>query len=141
MPRVDPKNADTVYSASIVTWRSTDGGKTWLATGGAGVLAQGVVMSISCPEATQCWTTGVMGPTGTPDEVGAIDLHTAPGFATSTSDGGKSWQQAQLPQGVGAILGISCPDATSCYAVGLKQVPQSSDTPQPFVLLAYGNAP
>src|SRR5207245_11568789 len=29
VPRVDPKNADVVYSTSIVTWRSTDGGKTW----------------------------------------------------------------------------------------------------------------
>jgi photosystem II stability/assembly factor-like uncharacterized protein len=29
VPRVDPKNADTLYSASIVTWRSTDGGQTW----------------------------------------------------------------------------------------------------------------
>ena len=35
MPRVDPKNADTVLSASIVTWRSTDGGKTWTAIRGA----------------------------------------------------------------------------------------------------------
>src|ERR1700722_231258 len=35
VPRVDPQNADTVYSASIVTWRSTDGGKTWTAVRGA----------------------------------------------------------------------------------------------------------
>jgi photosystem II stability/assembly factor-like uncharacterized protein len=35
VPRVDPKNADTVYSASIVTWRSTDGGQTWTGIKGA----------------------------------------------------------------------------------------------------------
>jgi len=35
VPRVDPKNADTVYSASIVTWRSTDGGQTWIGIKGA----------------------------------------------------------------------------------------------------------
>ena len=29
VPAVDPKNPDVVYSASIVTWKSTDGGKTW----------------------------------------------------------------------------------------------------------------
>jgi photosystem II stability/assembly factor-like uncharacterized protein len=29
VPKVDPKNADVVYSASTVTMRSTDGGKTW----------------------------------------------------------------------------------------------------------------
>src|SRR5581483_3232504 len=35
VPRVDPKDPETVYSASIVTWRSTDGGKTWSAVKGA----------------------------------------------------------------------------------------------------------
>ncbi|MDP9160368.1 MAG: glycoside hydrolase [Acidobacteriota bacterium] len=35
MPKVDPKNPDVVYSASIVTVRSTDGGKTWTGIRGA----------------------------------------------------------------------------------------------------------
>jgi photosystem II stability/assembly factor-like uncharacterized protein len=35
VPRVDPKNADVVYVASIVTVRSTDGGKTWKSIRGA----------------------------------------------------------------------------------------------------------
>jgi len=35
VPKVDPKNADVVYSASIVTMRSTDGGKTWTGIRGA----------------------------------------------------------------------------------------------------------
>jgi photosystem II stability/assembly factor-like uncharacterized protein len=35
VPKVDPKNADAVYSASIVTVRSTDGGKTWMSIRGA----------------------------------------------------------------------------------------------------------
>ncbi len=33
--RVDPNNADVVYSTSIVTVRSTDGGKTWTSLRGA----------------------------------------------------------------------------------------------------------
>jgi photosystem II stability/assembly factor-like uncharacterized protein len=33
--RVDPKNPDVVYSASIVSWKSVDGGKTWTAFRGA----------------------------------------------------------------------------------------------------------
>lgn len=32
---VDPKNPDVVYSASVVTWKSTDGGKTWTGIRGA----------------------------------------------------------------------------------------------------------
>jgi photosystem II stability/assembly factor-like uncharacterized protein len=35
IPRVDPKNPDVVYSASIVTMRSTDGAKTWVSFRGA----------------------------------------------------------------------------------------------------------
>jgi photosystem II stability/assembly factor-like uncharacterized protein len=35
VPKVDPKNPEVVYSASIVTWRSEDGGKTWTAVKGA----------------------------------------------------------------------------------------------------------
>lgn len=33
--KVDPANADIVYTASIVTWKSTDGGSTWTAIRGA----------------------------------------------------------------------------------------------------------
>jgi photosystem II stability/assembly factor-like uncharacterized protein len=33
--KVDPKNADIVYSANVVTWKSTDGGKTFNAFRGA----------------------------------------------------------------------------------------------------------
>ena len=35
VPRVDPKDPDVVYSASIVTMRSSDGGKTWTSLRGA----------------------------------------------------------------------------------------------------------
>ena len=35
VPAVDGKNPDIVYSASIVTWKSTDGGKTWTGIRGA----------------------------------------------------------------------------------------------------------
>lgn len=35
VPRADPKNPDVVYSTSIVTVRSTDGGKTWTGIRGA----------------------------------------------------------------------------------------------------------
>lgn len=33
--RVDPKNADIVYTADVVVWKSTDGGKNWTAFRGA----------------------------------------------------------------------------------------------------------
>ncbi len=33
--KIDPRNADIVYSANVVTWKSTDGAKTWTAFRGA----------------------------------------------------------------------------------------------------------
>ncbi len=33
--KVDPKNPDVVYTATVVSWKSTDGGKTWKALRGA----------------------------------------------------------------------------------------------------------
>ena len=33
--KADPKNADIVYTANVVTWKSTDAGKTWTAFRGA----------------------------------------------------------------------------------------------------------
>jgi len=35
VPKVDPKNPDVVYSASIVTMKSSDGGKSWMSFRGA----------------------------------------------------------------------------------------------------------
>jgi photosystem II stability/assembly factor-like uncharacterized protein len=35
VPKFDPKNPDVVYSTSIVTWKSTDDGKTWTGFRGA----------------------------------------------------------------------------------------------------------
>ena len=35
VPAVDPGNPDIVYAASVVTWKSTDGGKTWTGMRGA----------------------------------------------------------------------------------------------------------
>jgi photosystem II stability/assembly factor-like uncharacterized protein len=35
VPRVDPKNPDTVYVTSTVTWKSTDGGRSWSGFRGA----------------------------------------------------------------------------------------------------------
>ena len=35
VPHADPKDPDTVYVASVVTWKSTDGGKSWFGLRGA----------------------------------------------------------------------------------------------------------
>ena len=52
VPVVDPKNPDIVYSASVVTWKSCDGGKTWTGIRGApgGDDYQGIWINPNHPE-------------------------------------------------------------------------------------------
>jgi photosystem II stability/assembly factor-like uncharacterized protein len=52
VPVVDPKNPDLVYSASVVTWKSEDGGKTWTGIRGApgGDDYQGIWINPNHPE-------------------------------------------------------------------------------------------
>lgn len=111
---------------------STDGGGTWAATNATGLPDVGV--SLSCPSSADCWVGGVVGSSG----ASASDLGTTSGVVASTSDGGATWQESPLPQGIGVIVDISCPSESSCYALGLQQV--NGGGPQPFVLLAYGTA-
>ena len=52
VPVVDPKNPEIVYSASVVTWKSVDGGKTWTGIRGApgGDDYQGIWINPNHPE-------------------------------------------------------------------------------------------
>jgi photosystem II stability/assembly factor-like uncharacterized protein len=109
---------------------SADGGATWAAAAATG-FRHGVITSLSCAGGADCWAAGVSDTSG----------GTASGVVASTSDGGATWQEAQLPQGVGVVVDISCPNGSSCYALGLQQVNGNNSVPQPFELLAYGNAP
>jgi hypothetical protein len=73
---------------------------------------------------------------GGPGGAGAfvISLGQAVGLVASTGDGGQSWKDAGLPKGVLAVVDISCPSSTSCYALAFQRPSSGSGT---FVLLAY----
>lgn len=132
----DTGNCLAVYSdvrhSSTAVLASTDGGETWAAASAIGSPPGLGTMSLSCPGSGVCWVSGDAGTPG----MSAVNLGTTPGFVASTSNGGAAWQDAQLPQGIGAVLDVSCPAQGSCYALALRMV--SANTPQPFVLLAYG---
>jgi photosystem II stability/assembly factor-like uncharacterized protein len=74
VPRVDPQNPDTLYIASIVTWKSTDAGKTWTGFRGSpgGDDYQGVYIN--------------------PNNTNIVALTSDQG-AIITVNGGKSWGQ------------------------------------------------
>jgi photosystem II stability/assembly factor-like uncharacterized protein len=133
----DTENCLAIFSdgdsSAVDVLSSTDGGATWAATNSTG-LGQVGVMSLSCPSSSDCWVAGVTNSSGK-----SADISATAGVVTSTTDSGTTWQEAQLPQGVGAIVDISCPNESSCFALAVRQDNGNSDVPQPFVLLASDN--
>jgi photosystem II stability/assembly factor-like uncharacterized protein len=115
---------------------SSDGGESWSQPGASG-LGDHFISGVSCPTALRCWASGI----ALPDESGASGPVVArEGMISSTSNGGKTWQNAQLPAGVGPVADISCPTVTSCYALAFA-APAAGGTARPLtsVLLAYGS--
>ena len=113
---------------------SRDGGESWSQPGASG-LGDDFISGVSCPTALQCWASGIALPdkSGTPGPVLARE-----GMISSTSDGGETWQNAQLPAGVGPVADISCPTTTSCYALAFAPpAARGTATPLTSVLLAY----
>jgi len=96
---------------------SSDHGHTWTEvspTGLTGNLLSGL-QDFSCPTNTQCWTTGFL-PPPTPASANAADTQ---GLLAQSSDGGQTWQPDQLPSAVKAVLSVSCPTNTTCYALAI----------------------
>ena len=111
---------------------SSDAGATWTTQSETG-LPQGFVTTLSCTTGTMCWAGGVE---NSNPEVSAVSLG-APGFVASTSDGGATWQSSSLPTGVGAVMELSCPSSTACFALAVSQG-QTAGTTAGFEILAYG---
>jgi photosystem II stability/assembly factor-like uncharacterized protein len=74
VPRVDPKDPDTVYIASVVTWKSSDAGKTWTGLRG----------SPGGDDYQNVWVN--------PNDTRIIALASDQG-AIITQNGGKTWSQ------------------------------------------------
>jgi photosystem II stability/assembly factor-like uncharacterized protein len=113
---------------------SYDGGETWSETASS---PQAFKFGISCPSASDCWTSGLAPRTapGQPETVSD-----GSGIISSTTDGGNTWQDATLPTGIGPVIDISCPSDTSCSALALEKG-QNGQPLYPFtvVLLSYGS--
>ncbi len=95
-------------TAQSTVLRSTDGGATWTDVAAIGV-PDARVTDISCPASTECWASGLIVP---PASGNALP----PGLLALSTDQGQSWQPAQLPDDVRAIVSVSCPSTNKCYA-------------------------
>lgn len=105
---------DNSQSASVLVWRSDDGGATWQTNWApAPAHAQTSSLRLTCPTALQCYA---------PVSVGPI----APGGATrimSTDDGGVTWSFSAPPTTGSATLrnqysSLSCTSASTCWMSG-----------------------
>lgn len=117
---------------------SSDAGKSWTQ---AESSPHAFVAGLSCPTASECWASGMQLPNGSGQPVQVMK---SGGIVSSTPDGGDAWRDAELPGGIGAVVDISCPTVTSCYAVALTGPshgtgPPHGQSPRPLtaVLLAY----
>ena len=102
-------------SPDTVLLLSTDGGETFAAVSASG-LPSAVVSEIACAGPSTCTVGGATPSTGSQPET----IANSPGLIASTVDAGQTFQTAQLPEGIGAVISVSCPSATSCYAVAFR---------------------
>ncbi len=112
-------------AGSVLT--SSDDGVTWAevsATGAPSTQTGDLLTTsasfpdsgFSCPITTDCWSFGTVPP---PNASGAFNLATAQGFLAQSTDAGHTWQHAQLPGTVKAVLSVACPTNTICYALAI----------------------
>lgn len=90
-----------------VALRTTDGGDTW--TPQALPASVQFPTSVSCPSIDACVA------------VGQETIHsgsTQVGVIVTTADGGTTWRRRQVPDGYTDLLGVACPAAEVCEAVG-----------------------
>jgi photosystem II stability/assembly factor-like uncharacterized protein len=111
-------------SPATTILRSTDGGRTWNDVAATGLPAA-LLTDISCPVSTYCWASGAIVPQGSG---GAVPVADAQGMLALSTDQGQSWQTAQLPAGVRAILRVSCPSTDACYALSVLQSPNGQES-------------
>jgi photosystem II stability/assembly factor-like uncharacterized protein len=118
-------------SASAV-YETQDGGQTWHQVrtsglpGGPGSSSSWNFISMSCPSSSSCWLTGAGGPNNpaaaaSSQRNGAVSIGQAQGLLASTSDGGATWALSTVPAGVGGLIDITCPDTSTCFALGVEQ--------------------
>jgi photosystem II stability/assembly factor-like uncharacterized protein len=101
---------------SILT--SSDGGATWseVTTTGLASHVMPFTTSFSCATNTDCWTGGTV---PQPGGGSAVQISDAQGLLAQSLDGGHTWQDAELPSTARAVMSLSCPTATDCFALAV----------------------
>lgn len=109
---------DSSSSTVRTLFTSGDSGAYWSAVTTTGLTSDVMpfTTSLSCPTSTDCWTGGSVPP---PGSGGSMQIGDAQGLLAQSVDGGHTWQEAQLPSTTHAVMSVSCPTATDCYALAV----------------------
>lgn len=58
----------------------------------------------------------------------------AQGLLASTADGGSTWALSAPPAGVGGVIDVTCPDTSTCFALGVEQTGSAPGAAQVVLL-------
>ena len=128
-------NSVTGPAASALL-NTADGGRVWLAAPARG-LPSSLLSDVACATASSCWVSGALLPTvGTAPGPPAITVGQVQSLLATTDDQGQSWQVVSPAPSldIGEVMAVSCPEATSCFAVGYQR---TASGPGSFVFLSY----
>lgn len=124
----DATNCYAVAPGAVFETR--DGGQIWDRVSTSGLPAPSGSYRgwgfgfMSCASSSSCWLTGAAMPKPAASSTGQqqyIGIGQAEGLLASTADGGSTWALSTAPTGVGGVIDVTCPDTTTCFALGVKQ--------------------
>ncbi len=123
-------DASRCYALSqSAVFETDDSGRTWnrLRTSGlpnaSSPSSAWDFTSLACASSASCWLTGA-GPTARPPARRSaerfVTIAQAQGLLASTVDSGATWTLSAPPPGVGGVLDVACPSASTCFALGAE---------------------
>jgi len=139
-----PDAADCYAPSLAAVYQTKDGGQAWsrVSTSGlpgpSGSSSRWNFLHMTCASSSSCWLSGASSLPANPGSLRAFfSIGQAQGLLASTADGGATWALSRLPAGVGGVADVTCPDTTTCFALGIKQ---TGSAPSDFKVVLLTNA-
>ncbi|HTX81338.1 MAG TPA: hypothetical protein VME44_04130 [Streptosporangiaceae bacterium] len=123
-----PDATDCYAASQGSVYQTKDGGQTWAQVSTSGLPGPSASSSrwnflhMSCASTSSCWRSGASNLPANPRSLRAFfSIGQAQGLLASTADGGATWALSTPPAHVGGVADVTCPDTTTCFALGIEQ--------------------